>query len=50
MPNLFKTFQECQYEDTNFDKIKYDFKGHPGSYKTTFMSKSFLAHSFMDRF
>ena len=27
--NLFKTFQECQhYEDTNFDKMKYDLKGH----------------------
>ena len=24
-----------------FDKMKYDLKGHPRSYKTTFMQKSF---------
>ena len=33
MPNLFKTFEECQhYEYTNFYKINYDLKGHPRSF------------------
>ena len=36
--NLFKTFQECQI----FHKMQYDLKGHPRSYKTTFMLKSFF--------
>ena len=33
MPDIFKTFQECQhYLDTNFfEKIKYDLKGHARS-------------------
>ena len=31
MPNLLKTFKECQhYEDTIFDIMKYDLKGYQG--------------------
>ena len=30
-------FQECQhYEDTYFHNMKYDLKGHPRSYNTTY--------------
>ena len=31
----FKTFKECQHYE-----MQYDLKGHPRSYKTTFMPKS----------
>ena len=41
--NLIKTILECQqHEDKKFHKMKYDLKGHPRSYKITFMPKSFL--------
>ena len=36
-----KTFYECQHhEDANFS-MNYDLKGHPRSYKTSFMPISF---------
>ena len=41
-PNLFKTFRNINNIKTQiFHYIKHDLKGHPISYKTIFMPKSF---------